>query len=928
MSELLTLGRVRLVGDDGAESLPGGAQPKRIALLAYLALASSDAPVRRDTLLALFWPELGDDEGRPALRQALYYLRRAVGEDVFISAGDELSLRNGGLRCDAVEFEQLIAAGRSTDALALYRGDFFDGFHVDDVASELEEWVARTRARLKRRASTAAWAAADSAAESGQSQQAVELARRACDLEPDQEAGWRRLMTLQGQVGDRVGALRTYEELAMRLERELDARPMSETTALAERIRTADPSSRREVEPAISVSAMAREAPVQASSTTTALPKRVWRPSVIAAIVGSVAVVGALGAYIRLSDADAAPSLIAEGALAERDRIVVADFANLAGDTLLAAGITEAFRVDLSQSPLVQVLSARQVAGALQRMQRAPDAALSDSLARELAMREGATAIVSGSVANLGGAFTVNVTLASAERGDVLASFREAATDSSQLLAAVDRASVRLRRRIGESLRSTRALPALAQGTTTSLAALRKYTEGQRLFLRGQRSDAIRLYQEAAAIDTGFASAHVAIAMAYASIAEPGRAAAAQRRALDHQDRLPFLERSFVVASHAFSVGDRETATDAYRRVLEQYPHDIRALNNLALIYRDRREFAAAESLFTRAAAIDSTIANLYFGIHSSQLLQRKFRESRLTLDRISRRFPGNPILLNVEIQDAAAQQDWEGAERNAETTIAAARGDTLTLIDPYEALAAIVMTQGRLAEAERHWRTQLALSAAADSRGRHLFGLLQLARLELRHRDAPAKALALVDSALAATPLDSVLPGDRPYDDIARFYALAGRLTRARELMAGAELNDSVLARTASAERSWTRGVIALAEGRAAVAESELRQAADAHECPICVLPDLGRAYEATEKPGAAVTVYERYLNEATWLFRYEVDGVDLGWVMNRLAELYDTRGETAKAAEMRGRLLRLWRRADPELQPIVAAARDRLPR
>ena len=839
MSELLTLGRVRLVAGDGMESLPGGAQPKRIALLAYLALASSDAPVRRDTLLALFWPELGEDEGRPALRQALHYLRRAVGEDVFVSAGDELSLRRGGLRCDAVEFEQLIAAGRSADALALYRGDFFDGFHVDDVASELEEWVARTRARLKRRASTAAWAAADSAAASGQSQHAVELARRACDLEPDQEAGWRRLMTLQHQVGDRVGALRTYEELAARLERELDARPTSETTALAERIRRADASGGSAVAPAINLSAAEHEAPAQESPTNNGAPRgNAWRPVAIAA---SIAIVGALGAYIRLSDADDAPSLIAEGALGTRDRVVVADFANLAGDTLLAAGITEAFRVDLGQSPLVRVLSARQVAGALERMQRAPDAALSDSLARELAVREGAKAIVTGSVANVGGTFTVNVTLASAEGDDVLASFREAAPDSSQLLAAVDRASERLRRRIGESLRSVRALPALAQSTTRSLAALRKYTEGQRLFLGGRRSDAIRLYQEATAIDTAFASAHLAIGMAYASIAEMGRSTAAQRRAIAHKDRLPFLERSFAVASYAATVGDLETATDAYRRVLEQYPHDVRALNNLALIYRARRQFAAAESLFTRAAAVDSTIANFYFGIHSAQLLQRKFRESRLTLDRIGRRFPGNPILLNVEIQDAAAQQDWEAAERAAESTIAAARGDTLTLIDPYEALASIVMTQGRLAEAERHWRTQLALSAAADSRGRYLFGLLQLARLELRHRGSAARALALVDSALAATPLDSVLPGDRPYDDLARFYASAGRLTRARELMAAAAVNDSVLERTAGPERIWTRGVIALAEGRAGMAESNLRQAAESHVCPICALPDLG---------------------------------------------------------------------------------------
>jgi tetratricopeptide (TPR) repeat protein len=262
---------------------------------------------------------------------------------------------------------------------------------------------------------------------------------------------------------------------------------------------------------------------------------------------------------------------------------------------------------------------------------------------------------------------------------------------------------------------------------------------------------------------------------------------------------------------------------------------------------------------------------------------------------------------------------------RQAETMIAAARGDTLALIAPYEALAGITMTQGRLAEAERHWRTQLTLSAATGSRGRHLFGLLQLARLYHRYRNAPERAVALVDSALAATPLDSVLPGDRPYDDLARFYASAGLLTRARELLAGADANDSVLSRTPGAERTWTRAVIALAEGRTAAAESQLGQAADGTVCTICALPDLARVYEAARKSDAAAVVYERYL-ATPWFFRYETDAADLGWAMMRLAELYDARGETAKAAAMRGRLLQLWRRADPELQPVIAEVRGRL--
>ncbi len=720
MSELHTLGRVHLVADDG-EELPGGAQAKRLALLAYLALAR-ESPVRRDALVALFWPELPDHDARGALRQALYYLRRMAG-DVFNASGDELSLRDGSLRCDAVDLEEHVRAGRFEDASALYRGDFFDGFHVDDVAPELEEWVSRTRSRLKRRASGAAWSAADAASSAGERERAMELARRACELDVDQEAGWRRLMTLQAECGDRVGALRTYEELTSRLEREFDTKPASETTALAERIRTAEISST-----AIASSVTAAPAhggdvrPEDPVRVLEPLPKRQrWSVSLVAAILGSFLIAVAIGGYtyIRLSDAN--PSLLATGSLAARDRLVVADFSDLAGDSLLAAGITEAFRVDLSQSPIVRVLSTRQVAGVLERMQRPRDTPLSEDLALEVAAREGAKAIVTGSIANVAGAFTVNVKLVSTEHGDVLAAFREAAADSSHLLAALDRVSKQLRNRIGESLRSVRAMPPLAQYTTGSLAALRKYTEGVRLVLAGRRSDAIHLFEEAVAIDTGFATAYLALSTTYGAIAEPGRSQAMIQRAIAHHQRLPFSERAFTVAIDAVTRGEVETAIDAYTRLLERYPDDYRALNNLAIIYNDRHQFAIAECLFARATKVDSTIPNFYFGIHSAQVYQGRFRESRATLDLIARRFPGNPVLLNVEIQDAAAQQHWEEAERQAETMIATAKGDTLTLIDPYEALAAITMTQGRLAEAERLWRTQLALIAAAGSRGRHL---------------------------------------------------------------------------------------------------------------------------------------------------------------------------------------------------------------
>jgi hypothetical protein len=144
---------------------------------------------------------------------------------------------------------------------------------------------------------------------------------------------------------------------------------------------------------------------------------------------------------------------------------VVADFANLAGDTLLAAAVTEAFRVDVSQSPLVTVLTRRQVNAALTRMQRPIGVTIDDSLACEIAVREGAKAVVTGSIGKIANAYTVSVQLVAVARGEPLAAFRETAADSTALVDAVDRASKQLRHRIGNPARPRR--HAGARGGTT-----------------------------------------------------------------------------------------------------------------------------------------------------------------------------------------------------------------------------------------------------------------------------------------------------------------------------------------------------------------------------------------------------------------------------------------------------------------------------
>ena len=646
----------------------------------------------------------------------------------------------------------------------------------------------RTRARLRRHAATAAWTAADAAESAGRADEAIALGRRGCELEPDQEGGWRRLMTLQDRLGDRAGALRTYDELAARLRREFDAEPSAETAALAAKLRAARraadcrrPDRRgcplallRDAQSATFRSPTRRRRPPGPPPLAPRRRRRRRRPR-------------RRRAPVAPPPPRSAPSrrCIDAGAIAPRDRLLVADFTDTGGDTALALAISDAFRVDFSQSPHVQVMTPRQVRAALERMERSAEVAVNDSLARELALREGVKAFVVGRVSRIGTQWGLNVELVGAESGAVLAAVRETAADSNGLIAAVDRASEALRYRLGESLRDLRAFPPLAQEVTASLPALRKYTEAMRHFYGGDRSPAIPLLREAVAIDSTFASAHLALSHIYHSLDEPGRGEQARLRAMAHLDRLPFRDRQVVIAIDAYAVGDYARSIRAYTEFVARYPYDAPVLNNLALAHRDARHLVEAESLWARSIEVDSSIIQLYFGLQSTQLLAGKFADSRRTLDLIGRRSPGNGLLLTVEVQDAAAQQDWEGAERRSEANIASKQGDTLQLVDAFEQMAGIVMTQGRLEEAERHWRTQLVLAAASGSWGRRLYGAQMLGWIRLRFRNDTAAAIAVLDSALARMPLDSMLPADRPYGELARFLAAAGETRRARAMLA-----------------------------------------------------------------------------------------------------------------------------------------------
>ena len=237
MIQLRLLGSVDLWSPPGTGALRVMSQPKRLALLAYLAAAKPRGFQRRDTLLTHFWPELDQEHARAALRNTLHFLRRELADGVIATRADEVGVGAAELWCDVTEFDAALDAGDPERALTLYRGEFLKGLHVSE-APGFDRWSDSERERLRRRAYEGAWKLAAAHESAGVGIAATHWMRVALDIDPDDEGGLHRLLRSLERMGDRAGAIREYERFAHRLADEYDLEPSPDTRALAEAIRS------------------------------------------------------------------------------------------------------------------------------------------------------------------------------------------------------------------------------------------------------------------------------------------------------------------------------------------------------------------------------------------------------------------------------------------------------------------------------------------------------------------------------------------------------------------------------------------------------------------------------------------------------------------------------------------------------------------
>jgi eukaryotic-like serine/threonine-protein kinase len=657
-----------------------------------------------------------------------------------------------------------------------------------------------------------------------------------------------------------------------------------------------------------------------------------WRKALLGGALAFAGLAVVAGGYtaMRLLGIGPVGTLLASGVLKEREQLLLADFENHAADTTLGPSLTEAMRVDLSQSPTVRLTDQQAVRDALQRMQRSDAGVVSAALAREVAEREGVKAVVTGQVDPVGSGYLLTASLVSTADGRALVAVRETAEGPGGLLKAIDRLSGKLRERIGESLVTIRGNPPLEQVTTASLPALRKYSEAVRLQDIGRQEDAVPLLEEAVALDTGFAMAYRKLAAILGNIGGSAtRAIGASTRAYAHRDRLPELERDLAVAwYHSLVDYNPSKVIAAYRSALTIDPDNTIALNNLAGELSAARRWAEAETLATRATQVDSS-GFYYDNLIEAQVGRGHLADARATAEQWAKVAP-TPILDFHRAALAANEGDYAASERYLHALDRAAQGGG----PGFKALAAGLLARaserrGKLAEATQHIRDEMELEEARGLPQEYLNAAASLAEFEISYRSRPAAGLAILAGALAKHPLDSIPPLDRPHIRLAWIYARAGDVDLAKRLMRQFERDVPEGIRRGMWWRHWPEGYIALADGRKADALAAFRAGYDeAGSCMICGLYELAGVYDSMGQADSAIAFYERAVSTPATFGRLFGDGPTLAPSLKRLGELYEAKGDRKKATEYYGRFVELWKDADRELQPGVKEIRARLAR
>jgi eukaryotic-like serine/threonine-protein kinase len=598
--------------------------------------------------------------------------------------------------------------------------------------------------------------------------------------------------------------------------------------------------------------------------------------------------------------------------LTDKDTIVLSDFDNKTGDPVFDDTLKQGLSVQLEQSPFLGLVSERKVNDTLNLMGRSPDERLTANVTREVCLRTGSKAMLTGSIAGLGSQYVIGLKAVNCNTGDVLAEAQEQAADKEAVLKALDAAAISLRSKLGETLNSVQkyATP-LEQATTPSLEAIKAYSLGQKIQYTKGATAALPLYKRAVELDPNFAMAYARMGAVYLNLNEVGRGAENARKAYDLREKVSERERFYIEGRYYdIATGELGKTAQIYELWQQTYPRDEIPYIVLGGISEEFGNWEKALQESREALRLEpSRVAN-YASLGSAYTSLNRLDEAEAVYKQAEERKLEGELLLQSRYQlaflkgDAAQMAQLVSAamgKPGAEDLLLATQADTEgwygKLRNAHE------LTRKAMDSAERNDANEAAAAYQAEA---------ALREVESGNRE---QARAEANAAVKLAPNRDV------WAIAALVLARAGDTAGAEKL--ATEL-DKTLPLDTLVQRYWLPAI------RAAVAlhlkdpnrAIELLKAASPIElgastailCPVYL---RGEAYLMLHDGNRAAAEFQKFIDHRGLVANFPWGALArLG-----LARAYAIQGDTAKARAAYQDFLTLWKDADPDI-PILKEA------
>jgi serine/threonine protein kinase/Tfp pilus assembly protein PilF len=383
---------------------------------------------------------------------------------------------------------------------------------------------------------------------------------------------------------------------------------------------------------------------------------RDWRLLVSTAVFFAALLAGAL--YWRSTKAHA---------LTEKDTILLSDFINTTGDPVFDGTLRQALAVQLQQSPFLYIFPDKRAGETLKHMGRSPTERVTGEVAREICERENIKAALNGSISALGSQYVISLDALNCRTGDSLARSQFTAENKEKVLFALGQAATQLRSNLGESLASIQKFDRpIQEATTSSLEALKVYSQAVQIDDSGQALAALPLYEPAVELDPNFAVAYARLAAIYANQGEEARSIEYEKKAYALRERVSDLERFTLDTNYHWMVtGNLDKEMDVEQLFRQAYPRQEEPVNNLAVNYcLSLGQFQKGIQLGYETLKINPHSKGGYLGVAFGFLGLNRVDEAKIFLEKALTSDPDQITIRWSLYRVYSALEDDAGAQR------------------------------------------------------------------------------------------------------------------------------------------------------------------------------------------------------------------------------------------------------------------------